>query len=424
MKRLLRAHGAALALAGLLLAVTSTALGVATAVGAAPGPPPAYVTDYANYPANAGVPDGCDSSGVTGVSFSLNGSDPVSDMELLPPVQEGGNQVTMTWTGVAPACDNAPIVLVLKDAPAPEFDPGALQPAVSPFEGQTLVAGAGGTMTFTLPSLADLRPDADCFYQLDAILGAPLEVVGPLPNGNFYSTALRGGGPNLLISSKNGGYETCTPTTPTTPTTSPSTTTTLPQTFQFVGATTVCRVEVPTIVITFEDQFPTLAGRTGSLTMSDVNGNPVSTQPVVYQPNSSVELLYPGTRVNADGTIADVPGWNLNEFGFWVRDQSDAVLREGINLTYTVNPTATAFVTYPPESSACANPDGPFPPGETPPPVQGASPVAGSRTLAATGATTPWGAFAGIFAVGLGVLLLVAGGRRHLAHTDRSSRSS
>ena len=82
----------------------------------------------------------------------------------------------------------------------------------------------------------------------------------------------------------------------------------------------------------------------------------------MYQPNTTVNLLYPGTRVNADGTIADVPGWNLNSAGFWVRDPSDEFLRAGITLTYTVNPTATAFVTYPPESSNCANPDGPFPP--------------------------------------------------------------
>ena len=172
--RLLRAHGAALVLAGLLLAVTSTALGVATAVGATPGPPPAYVTDYAAYPGNAGVPPGCDASGVTGVTFSLNGSPSVGTLGELPPVQAGGNQVTMTWTDVAQVCDTAPIVLVLKDAPAPIFDPNALQPAVSPFEVETLAAGTGGSMTFILPSLADLRPEADCFYQLDAILGAPL----------------------------------------------------------------------------------------------------------------------------------------------------------------------------------------------------------------------------------------------------------
>ena len=94
--------------------------------------------------------------------------------------------------------------------------------------------------------------------------------------------------------------------------------------------------------------------------MADINGNVVSTQPLTYQPGATVELLYPGTSVNPDGTIDDVPGWILTDDGFWIRDSSDEFLREGINLTYTVNPTATAFVTYPPETSACANPDGPF----------------------------------------------------------------
>jgi hypothetical protein len=138
--------------------------------------------------------------------------------------------------------------------------------------------------------------------------------------------------------------------------------------FTFGAAATVCVREVPTIRIVFQNTFPELAGRTGTLTMADLNGNVVSTQPLVYQPNTTVDLLYPGTRVNADGSIADVPGWNLNSAGFWVRDPSDEFLREGIVLTYTVNPTATATVTYPPESSTCANPDGPFPPTATAPP--------------------------------------------------------
>ena len=164
---------------------------------------------------------------------------------------------------------------------------------------------------------------------------------------------------------------TTTATVATTTTVAPTTlspTTTLPPTFTFGAATTVCVREVPTIRINFLNQFPQLAGQTGTLTMADVNGNVVSTQPLVYIPGATVDILYPGTRVNADGTIADVPGWNLVN-GFWVRDPSDAFLREGIQLTYTVNPTATAFVTYPPESANCANPDGPFPPGAIPPPT-------------------------------------------------------
>jgi len=100
--------------------------------------------------------------------------------------------------------------------------------------------------------------------------------------------------------------------------------------------------------------------------MRDVNGNVVSVQPLAYQPGATVDILYPGTSVNPDGSIDDVPGWNLNDDGFWVLDPSDAVLREGITLTYTVNPTAgPVLISYPPESSACANPDGPFPPGAT-----------------------------------------------------------
>jgi hypothetical protein len=121
----------------------------------------------------------------------------------------------------------------------------------------------------------------------------------------------------------------------------------------------------------FRNQFPQLAGRTGTLTMSDINGNVVSVQPLVYQPGATVHILYPGTSVNADGSIADVPGWILNSDGFWIRDPSDEFLREGINLSYTVNPTATAFVTYPPESSTCANPNGPFPPGAPTTPAPG-----------------------------------------------------
>ena len=92
----------------------------------------------------------------------------------------------------------------------------------------------------------------------------------------------------------------------------------------------MCRSEVPTIVIDFAlPGFPSLAGVTGTLTMSDVNGNVVSTQPLVYQPGGHVELLYPGTTVNPDGSIADVPGWNLTNAGLWVRDPADEFLRDG-----------------------------------------------------------------------------------------------
>jgi hypothetical protein len=96
------------------------------------------------------------------------------------------------------------------------------------------------------------------------------------------------------------------------------------------------------------------------------NGEVVSTQPLVYEPGATVDILYPGTSVNPDGSVDDVPGWTLTDDGFWIQDPSDAFLRDGIFLTYTVNPTAgPVLVSYPPESSACANPNGPFPPTTT-----------------------------------------------------------
>jgi hypothetical protein len=109
--------------------------------------------------------------------------------------------------------------------------------------------------------------------------------------------------------------------------------------------------------------------------MEDINGNVVSTQSLVYEPGTTVDILYPGTSVNADGSIDDVPGWILTDDGFWIRDPSDAFLRDGIFLTYELNPVAgPVLVEYPPESSECANPNGPFPPprlvpGQLPPTV-------------------------------------------------------
>jgi len=100
-----------------------------------------------------------------------------------------------------------------------------------------------------------------------------------------------------------------------------------------------------------------------------VNAIVVGSQPLVYEPGATVHVLYPGTHINPDGSVADVPGWILQPNGLWVQDPSDAFLREGIFLTYELNPTAgPVLVTYPPESSECANPENPpvVPPTTTP----------------------------------------------------------
>jgi hypothetical protein len=129
--------------------------------------------------------------------------------------------------------------------------------------------------------------------------------------------------------------------------------------FAFNGVSPVCSGDVPFISITFSNNFPQLDGRTGTLTMRDVNGTFISSQPLVFQAGATVRVLYPGATVDAQGNATDWPGWKLNSAGLWVTDPTDAIWRDGINLTYVVNPTATAFVAYPPETAACASPENP-----------------------------------------------------------------
>ena len=279
-------------------------------------------------------------------------------------------------------CDeetNTPMIsITFGSRPDLDGDPGLLTFSDgTEYSGNPLTFQSGQTIVFPYP--ASLTTPLTLTY---SIFGETATAVVELPEDCPPSTTT-----TTLVGTTTTSTSTTTPasTTSTTPpttstttatTTVPSstTTTTEAETFSFGAAATVCVAEVPTIRINFLNTFPELAGQTGTLTMSDVNGNVVSTQDLVYQPGTTVDLLYPGTSVNADGSIDDVPGWILTDDGFWIRDSSDEFLREGINLTYTVNPTATAFVTYPPESSACANPDGPFGPPTVPPIVPGQLP--------------------------------------------------
>ena len=143
--------------------------------------------------------------------------------------------------------------------------------------------------------------------------------------------------------------------------TTTSTTTTLPANLDIGSASTVCRRDAPFVSITFGNQ-PELNGRTGTITFVDVNGDTIEVHPVEYQALATVEFVYPGAVVGPSGEALDWPGWMLNDDGFWVLDPSDAHLRDGITVVAEINPTATTTITYPPETEACASPDGPFPP--------------------------------------------------------------
>jgi hypothetical protein len=135
----------------------------------------------------------------------------------------------------------------------------------------------------------------------------------------------------------------------TTTTTEAETTTTAPEVslFAFGTAGTICAPNgVPFVTIVFQDTFPELAGVTGS-----------------------VSLLYPGAEVDANGNPIDLPGFNQVD-GVWSEDDSDAILLEGLLLTYELgDETATAEIEYPPADTVCAAPVNFGPPPNTTTPV-------------------------------------------------------
>lgn len=201
----------------------------------------ALVTDYANYPdtPQAELPDGCDGAGVFGVTYSLNGGSPVGTLTALGALT-AGDTVAMSWTGTTPECVGAPVVLVVKVAHDPVFDASVDQFAKVPYAEAT-ADGGPGSLSYTLPGLVEFG--FNCAYQVDAIVGLPLAVVGP--NGSFYNEVLRGDGRrSTLVDAANGAYTDCSPpetttTSTTTPTTTSTTSTTAPPVSSTVPATTV-----------------------------------------------------------------------------------------------------------------------------------------------------------------------------------------
>jgi LPXTG-motif cell wall-anchored protein len=138
------------------------------------------------------------------------------------------------------------------------------------------------SLSLVIPSAWDAGADP-CFAQVDAVLGAPLAVVGP--NGSYYTAATRGGsGPDMLIDAAGADIDMCSIDTTTTTTAPPETTTTEatpPETPSTVPTTeapaTVPTTEAPADVAPTEavavagvsatQQLPATGAHTGVLVM-------------------------------------------------------------------------------------------------------------------------------------------------------------
>ncbi|MBF0689099.1 MAG: LPXTG cell wall anchor domain-containing protein [Cellulomonas sp.] len=123
------------------------------------------------------------------------------------------------------------------------------------------------------------------------------------------------------------------------------------------GAELPCEVDVTILTPVCDNDVPKLryavtpvgTDRT-SVTIAFVNPGG---DDVVYadQPLSGT-VLWPGAVVGADGKGADWPGWRL-EGGTWVEGDEFDWVRPSVEVTFEVNPSASAVVAYPPSSPVC-----------------------------------------------------------------------
>ena len=130
-----------------------------------------------------------------------------------------------------------------------------------------------------------------------------------------------------------------------------------------------CVRDAPYINYTIVPLGFTPADSTATLVIRAADGTVVDTTQV---PSLSGQLIWPGAEVDAAGNATDWPGWKLADDGVsWIPDPTDAAVREGLTIEVSVDAddgttvTATATVSYPPDTSPCANPPRPNPLAET-----------------------------------------------------------
>ena len=234
-------------LARITAAVTLSAFGfiaydaVTQVAGAAP--PPVVTTDFAAYPAAGSVPANC--TGGAGGAGVLQGyraflrragapnAAPFVDpgpggtfasrsMRRFEDQIQVGDEVVIRWTSWTTNCESIPISFPLKATNQAFFDIADDQALVrepnGPFEypfcyssgaESCPAAGGGFELSTVIPQL-----NVVCGYQLDVVIGGPLETVGP--HGSYYGPQNRAqanqlglgtfnpDGPNMLVDAANG----------------------------------------------------------------------------------------------------------------------------------------------------------------------------------------------------------------------------
>jgi hypothetical protein len=243
--------GAAVAVASVGLVGYQAVTQVATAA-----PPPVITTNYSAYPPADAIPANCaggvaggggavllnyrafiDPTGVPQTRINLNPTDFVDpglgagaagSMTRFEGRIQPGDRIVIRWSNWATNCGGLTISFPLKATNEDHFDVADDQalvrepngPYVFPFCNQATdpcpapagTVGGGFELSTVVPQLSIV-----CGYQLDVIIGGPLETVGP--HGSYYQTTNRQlaqstlglppgtfntNGPNMLIDRANG----------------------------------------------------------------------------------------------------------------------------------------------------------------------------------------------------------------------------
>jgi LPXTG-motif cell wall-anchored protein len=245
-----RSRLARIGAAVVLSAVGFIAFDAVTQVASA-APPPVITTDYAAYPAPGSVPANCTGGAggagvVQGYRAFLRRAGAPNAAPFVDPGPTGdfatvrslrrfqaqiqvGDEVVIRWSSWTANCESLPISFPLKATNAAFFDVTDDQALVREPNGpfnfpfcyssgteSCPAAGGGFELSTVIPQL-----NVVCGYQLDVVIGGPLETVGP--HGSYYGPQNRAqanqlglgtfnpNGPNMLIDAANGAMP-CTDT--------------------------------------------------------------------------------------------------------------------------------------------------------------------------------------------------------------------
>ena len=205
-------------LVGVLLAVLGgLTVSFASSAGAATEATVPAITNFATYPQDGLIPTGCAHDGadvLLGVSYTITHAGVDRPSTNLSAEQLFiGDTVKMSWTDYAAGCEGIGISLAVKSTDHNVFVITDNQHLISYQYCSGADCGGNGTgfgnLTIQVPSKQDA-----CNFQFDAVIGPPLQDVGP--NGSYYNSPNRQSqgkahptDRNMLIGFSNGGKGEC-----------------------------------------------------------------------------------------------------------------------------------------------------------------------------------------------------------------------